>query len=141
MSLSKSRYEAYVWSFGEPSLSAWLQFQNVSLVFLPRHEYTYVNTGMDMDSGTAVRIFVLDTPILSAHPEFDDASVLAGADCTLTALETDVWLSRISEEISADVTWVVILRNSCTFTVVAPHHHTHTPHTHSTHTHTTNDNL
>jgi len=44
-------------------------------------EYTYVNTGMD--SGTAVRIFVLDTPILSAHPEFGDASrVLAGADFT-----------------------------------------------------------
>ena len=70
---------------GEPSFSAWLQFQNVSLVFLPRREDTYVNTGMDMDSGTAVRIFVLDTPILSAHPEFGDASVLAGADCTLTS--------------------------------------------------------
>ena len=67
-----------------------------------------LNTGKDMDSGTAVRIFTLDTPILPAHPEFGDASVLAGADCMLTALETDVWLSRISEEISADVTWVVI---------------------------------
>ena len=66
---------------GEPSFSAWLQFQNVSLVFLPKHEYT----GMDMDSGTAVQIFVLDTPILSAHPEIGDASVLAGADCTLSS--------------------------------------------------------
>ena len=28
---------------------------------------------MDMDSGTAVRIFVLDIPVLSAHPEFGDA--------------------------------------------------------------------
>ena len=70
---------------GEPSFSAWLQFQNVSLVFSPGHKYTYVNTGMDMDSGTAVRIFVLDTPTKSAHPEFGDASSLAGADRTLTS--------------------------------------------------------
>ena len=64
-----------IWIFtdgGEPSFSAWLQFQNISLVFLPRHEYTYVKTGKEMDSGTAVRIFALDTPILSAHPEFGD---------------------------------------------------------------------
>ena len=29
---------------------------------LARHKYTYVNTGMDMDSNTAVRIFVLALP-------------------------------------------------------------------------------
>ena len=55
---------------GEPSFSAWLQFQNVSIVFLPRHEYTYANTEMDIDSD----IFVLDTP----------------AECMLTS-SRDVW--------------------------------------------------
>ena len=68
----------YCPSYGEPSFSAWLQFQNVSLVFLPRHKYTYANTEMDIDSGTAVRIFVLDTP----------------AECTLTS-SRDVWLRGV----------------------------------------------
>ena len=58
------------------SFSAWLQFQNVSLVFLPQHKYTYANTEMDIDSDTTVWIFVLDTL----------------AECTLTSLKV-VWLS------------------------------------------------
>ena len=70
--------DEYCPSFGEPSFSAWLQFQNVSLVFLRRHEYKYANTEIYIDSDIAVRIFVLDTP----------------AECTLTSLR-DVWLREV----------------------------------------------
>ena len=51
----------------------------MSVSFLAsRHEYNYAHTEMDIDSGIAVRIFVLDTP----------------AECTLTSLR-DVWLREV----------------------------------------------
>ena len=52
---------------------------------LAKHKYIYVNTGMDMDSTTAVRIFVLALPIFSAQPVLGNVSVLADADCTLAS--------------------------------------------------------